>query len=148
MLYGHIETYEHRIDHMNRLRNLQDNTSGFNAFIPLKFKRQNNPMSNIKEGTLLEDLRNYAVARVFLDNFPHIKSYWPMLGKEAAQLSLSFGVDYIDGTINDSTKIYSMAGAEDTAPHMNVDEIKQLIRAAGQNPVERYSDYSAVIVSA
>ncbi len=148
MLYGHIETYEHRIDHMNRLRNLQDSTSGFNAFIPLKFKRQNNPMSNIKEGTLLEDLRNYAVARVFLDNFPHIKSYWPMLGKEAAQLSLSFGVDDIDGTINDSTKIYSMAGAEDTAPHMNVDEIKKLITAAGQNPVERYSDYSAVIVSA
>ncbi|MEI6123265.1 MAG: CofH family radical SAM protein [Bacteroidota bacterium] len=144
MLYGHIESYHHRIDHMMRLRTLQDITSGFNAFIPLKFKNQNNPMSELKEVSLLEDMRNYAVSRIFLDNFPHIKSYWPMLGKEAAQLSLSFGVDDIDGTINDSTRIYSMAGAEDATPQMHVEEITKIILDAGYNPVERNSDYSAV----
>ena len=144
MLYGHIENYAHRIDHMLRLRNLQDITSGFNAFIPLKFKNQNNSMSDLKEVSLLEDLRNYAVSRIFLDNFPHIKSYWPMLGKEAAQLSLSFGVDDIDGTINNSTKIYSLAGAQETSPHMNVEELKKIITDAGYAPVERYSDYSPV----
>ena len=113
MLYGHIENYGHRIDHMNRLRNLQDKTGGFNTFIPLKFRNKDNDMSNIAEVSIVEDLKTYAVARLYLDNFPHLKAYWPMLGRKNAQLSLAFGVDDIDGTIDDTTKIYSMAGAEE-----------------------------------
>ncbi|HZW70771.1 MAG TPA: CofH family radical SAM protein, partial [Hanamia sp.] len=108
MLYGHIENYSHRIDHMSRLRNLQDKTHGFNTFIPLKFRNKNNDMSNVPESSIVEDMKMYAVARIYLDNFPHLKAYWPMLGRQNAQMSLSFGVDDIDGTIDDSTKIYSM----------------------------------------
>src|SRR5205085_11121727 len=113
MLYGHIEDYSHRIDHMDRLRNLQDKTKGFNTFIPLKFRNKGNEMSNIPEVNIVEDLKNYAVSRIFLDNFNHIKAYWPMIGRQTAQLSQSFGVDDLDGTIDDTTKIYSMAGAEE-----------------------------------
>ena len=137
MLYGHIENYKHRIDHLERLRNLQDKTNGFGAFIPLKFKNKNNAMSDIKECSVIEDLRNYAVSRIFLDNFPHIKAYWPMLGRSLTQLTLSFGVDDIDGTIEDSTKIYSLAGAEDKNPDMDVNEMIQLIKAARHTAVER-----------
>jgi aminodeoxyfutalosine synthase len=144
MLYGHIETYVHRIDHMERLRNLQDRTGGFNAFIPLKYKKANNSMSYLGEVSLIEDLRNYAVARIFLDNIPHIKAYWPMIGKEPAQLSLSFGTDDIDGTIDDTTRIYSMAGAEDKNPEMTTGEICRLIRDAGFEPLERDSLYNPV----
>lgn len=114
MLYGHVENYAHRIDHMRRLRELQDRTGGFQTFIPLKFRNQNNEMSHLPEVSVVEDLRNYAVARIYLDNFDHVKAYWPMIGRKTAQLSLSFGVDDIDGTIDDTTKIYSMAGAEDS----------------------------------
>jgi aminodeoxyfutalosine synthase len=113
MLYGHIEKYEHRIDHMERLRKLQDKTSGFNTFIPLKFRNKDNDMSNVHESSIIEDMKMYAVARLYLDNFPHLKAYWPMLGRQNAQLTLSFGVNDIDGTIDDSTKIYSMAGSEE-----------------------------------
>ncbi|HKK41090.1 MAG TPA: CofH family radical SAM protein, partial [Bacteroidales bacterium] len=113
MLYGHIENYSHRIDHLERLRSLQDRTNGFNAFIPLKYKKSNNSMAYLGEVSLIEDLRNYAVSRIYLDNFPHIKAYWPMIGKESAQLSLSFGADDMDGTIDDTTRIYSMAGSEE-----------------------------------
>jgi aminodeoxyfutalosine synthase len=116
MLFGHIEGYEHRIDHMRRLRELQDRTGGFNTFIPLKFRNGGNDMSHVPETSLIEDLKVYSIARLYLDNFPHIKAYWPMLGRKNAQLSLAFGVDDIDGTIDDTTKIYSMAGAEGTAP--------------------------------
>ena len=144
MLYGHIETYAHRIDHMNRLRILQEKTDGFNAFIPLKFKSANNNMSYLGEVSIIEDLRNYAVARIFLDNIPHIKAYWPMTGKEAAQLSLSFGADDLDGTIDDTTKIYSMAGAEEQNPAMTSDEICRLIIEAGCQPVERDSLYNRI----
>lgn len=104
MLFGHIEKYEHRIDHMSKLRSLQDKTKGFNTFIPLKFRNANNDMSHIPESTIVEDMRLYAIARIYLDNFAHIKAYWPMLGRQNAQLSLSFGVNDIDGTIDDSTK--------------------------------------------
>ena len=107
MLYGHVEKYEHRIDHMDRLRQLQDKTGGFNTFIPLKFRNGDNDMSNVPEVSLVEDLKMYAVARLYMDNFPHLKAYWPMLGRKNAQLTLSFGVDDIDGTIDDTTKIYS-----------------------------------------
>ncbi len=112
----------------NRLRNLQDKTGGFNAFIPLKYKKANNSMSYLGEVSIIEDLRNYAVSRIFLDNIPHIKAYWPMIGKETAQLSLSFGADDLDGTIDDTTRIYSMAGAEEKNPAMTTDEICKLIR--------------------
>jgi len=144
ILYGHLENYSDRIDHLNRLRNLQDKTSLFNAFIPLKFKNSNNEMSNISEVSVIEDLKNYAVSRIFLDNFPHIKAYWPMIGRELSQISLSFGVDDFDGTINDSTKIYSLAGAEDKNPSLNTDELKTLIKQAGRIPVERDALYNSV----
>lgn len=142
MLYGHLESYSHRISHMERLRDLQDRTGGFKAFIPLKFRKANNRMDYLGEVSLTEDLRNYAVARIFLDNIPHIKAYWPMTGKETAQLSLSFGTDDLDGTIEDSTRIYSMAGAEDKNPAMTTDEICTLIRQAGFEPAERDSCYN------
>jgi aminodeoxyfutalosine synthase len=144
MLYGHLETYAHRIDHMERLRLLQDRTGGFNAFIPLKFKKSNNSMSYLGEVNTIEDLRNYAVSRLYLDNFPHIKAYWPMTGKEAAQLSLSFGTDDMDGTIDDTTRIYSMAGSKEENPAMSSDEICKLIRQSGFVPVERDSLYKPI----
>jgi aminodeoxyfutalosine synthase len=145
MLYGHIENYTHRINHMQRLRKLQDKTHGFNAFIPLKYKRANNSMSYLGEVNTIEDLRNYAVSRIFLDNFPHIKAYWPMTGKECAQLSLSFGTDDMDGTIDDTTRIYSMAGSDEENPAMSSDEISTLIRQAGFIPVERDSLYNKIL---
>ncbi len=144
MLYGHMETYSHRIDHMERLRRLQDKTQGFNAFIPLKFKKENNRMSHLGEVSMAEDLRNYAVARIYLDNIPHLKAYWPMTGKEVAQLSLSFGTDDLDGTIEDTTRIYSMAGAGEKNPAMSTGEICKLINDAGFRPVERDSLYNFI----
>jgi len=144
MLYGHIENYSHRIDHLERLRRLQDKTGGFNAFIPLKYKKTNNSMSYLGEVNLIEDLKNYAVSRIYLDNFTHIKAYWPMIGKESAQLSLSFGADDMDGTIDDTTKIYSMAGSKEDKPAMSTEEICQLIRQSGYTPVERDSLYNPI----
>jgi len=144
MLYGHIEKYEHRIDHMDRLRQLQDKTGGFNTFIPLKFRNGDNDMSNVPEVSLVEDLKMYAVARLYMDNFPHLKAYWPMLGRKNAQLTLSFGVDDIDGTIDDTTKIYSMAGAEEQKPEMSTDEIVTLIKQVKRKPVERDTLYKVI----
>lgn len=141
MLYGHIESYEHRIDHMERLRQLQDRTGGFQAFIPLKFRNKNNQMSEVPEVSITEDLKNYAVARIYLDNFPHLKTYWAMIGRETAQMALQFGCDDIDGTIDDTTKIYSMAGAEEQNPSMTTEELVQLIQSAGKVPVERNTLY-------
>lgn len=144
ILYGHIETYAHRVDHMERLRSLQDVTGGFNCFIPLKFRNKNNQMDYVAEVSVLEDLRNYAISRIYLDNFPHIKAYWPMIGRQNAQLSLNYGVNDIDGTIDDSTKIYSMAGAEEQSPIMTTKEICALILAAGKIPVERDTVYNTL----
>lgn len=144
MLYGHIEAYADRVDHMERLRNLQDKTGGFNTFIPLKFRNGNNQMSHISEASVLEDLRTYAVARIYMDNFPHIKAYWPMIGRQTAQLTLNYGVNDIDGTIDDSTKIYSMAGAEEQSPNMTTQEIVGLIKAVNRRPVERDSVYNVI----
>lgn len=144
MLYGHIESYEDRIDHMNRLRDLQDKTGGFNAFIPLKYRNGNNQMSHVGEVSVIEDLKMYAVARIFMDNFPHIKAYWPMIGRETAQLTLNYGVNDIDGTIDDTTKIYSMAGAEEQSPTMTTNEIVDLIKKVGRQPVERDSVYNSL----
>jgi aminodeoxyfutalosine synthase len=144
LLYGHVENYGHRIDHMERLRRQQDETGGFNTFIPLKFRNRDNEMSHIPEVSLIEDLKMYAVARIYMDNFPHLKAYWPMLGRQQAQLTLSFGVNDIDGTIDDSTRIYSMAGSEEQSPTMNTSELVNLIRQAGRLPVERDTLYNVV----
>ncbi len=146
MLYGHVENYAHRIDHMEKLRQLQDETGGFNTFIPLKFRNHDNEMSNVPETTLIEDMRMYAIARLYMDNFPHIKAYWPMLGRHNAQLSLSFGVNDIDGTIDDSTKIYSMAGSEEQSPSMTTEELVTLIHQAGRTAVERDTLYKEIKV--
>ncbi len=144
MLYGHIEKYEHRIDHMRRLRELQDKTKGFNTFIPLKFRNHDNDMSYVNESTTTEDMRLYAIARIYLDNFPHMKAYWPMLGRENAQLTLSFGVNDIDGTIDDSTKIYSMAGSEEQTPAMSTEQLVTLIKQVHRKPVERDTLYNVI----
>lgn len=142
ILYGHIESYAHRVDHMRRLRELQDRTGGFNTFIPLKFRNKDNDMSAVPESSPVEDMRMYAIARIYLDNFPHLKAYWPMLGRQQAQLSLSFGVDDIDGTIDDTTKIYSMAGAEELNPAMSTADLVNLIRQVNRIPVERDTLYN------
>jgi len=144
ILYGHIEDYEHRIDHMNRLRKLQDKTGGFNTFIPLKFRNKGNQMSHIEESTITEDLKMYAISRIFLDNFDHIKAYWPMIGRASAQLSLSYGVDDLDGTIDDTTKIYSLAGAEEQNPSMTTRQLIEIIKDAGKHPVERDTLYNII----
>jgi aminodeoxyfutalosine synthase len=144
MLYGHIENYYHRVDHMSRLRDLQDKTGGFNTFIPLKFRNKDNDMSNVNESSIVEDMKMYAVARIFMDNFPHLKAYWPMLGRQNAQLSLSFGVNDIDGTIDDTTKIYSMAGAEEQNPSMTTGELVALIKQVKRRAVERDTLYNVV----
>lgn len=144
MLYGHIETYAHRVDHMHRLRDLQDKTGSFNTFIPLKFRNKGNDMSHIPESSIVEDMKMYAVARIYLDNFPHLKAYWPMLGRQNAQLTLSFGVNDIDGTIDDTTKIYSMAGSEEQTPSMNTAQLVTLIKQARRKPVERDTLYNVI----
>lgn len=151
MLYGHIESYWHRVDHLEQLRKLQDKTGGFQTFIPLKFRNENNQLSHLTESNTVEDLRNYAISRIYLDNFDHIKSYWPMIGREMAQLSLAFGVDDIDGTIDDTTKIYSMAGSEEQTPALSTEQLVTMIRRVGRVPIERdtlynvLQDYSDVV---
>jgi aminodeoxyfutalosine synthase len=144
MLYGHIENFEHRIDHMEQLRQLQDRTKGFNTFIPLKFRNKDNEMSHLAETSVIEDMRLYAIARLYMDNFPHLKAYWPMLGRQHAQLTLSFGVNDIDGTIDDSTKIYSMAGSEEQTPSMSTAELVTLIKQVNRQPIERGTLYNEI----
>jgi aminodeoxyfutalosine synthase len=144
LLYGHIEKAEHRIDHMERLRQLQDETKGFNTFIPLKFRNKDNDMHDVPESTMAYDLKMYAISRLYLDNFPHVKAYWPMLGREIAQLTLSYGVNDIDGTIDDTTKIYSMAGSEEQNPVMTTEELVRLIKQAHRKPVERGTLYNVI----
>jgi len=144
MLYGHIEEYIHRVDHLDQLRQLQDKTGGFQTFIPLKFRNENNQLSHLTESTVIEDLRNYAISRIYLDNFDHIKSYWPMIGRDMAQLSLAFGVDDIDGTIDDTTKIYSMAGSEEQSPALSTEELVNMIKRVGRRPIERDTLYNVL----
>ncbi|NJC26365.1 aminofutalosine synthase MqnE [Neolewinella antarctica] len=143
MLYGHIEEFRHRVDHLDKLRELQDKTGGFQTFIPLKFRNQNNEMSHLPESSVVEDLRNYAISRIYLDNFDHVKAYWPMIGRTTAQLSLAFGVDDIDGTIDDTTRIYSMAGAEQH-PAMSTEDLVKMIRSVGRHPIERGTLYEVI----
>lgn len=144
ILYGHVEEFWHRVDHMEQLRNLQDKTGGFQTFIPLKFHNKDNQMSHVPEVSIVEDLRNYAISRIYMDNFPHIKAYWAMIGRETAQMSLSFGVDDIDGTLDDTTKIYSMAGAEEQNPALSTRELVGLIKQVGRHPVERDTLYNVI----
>lgn len=144
LLYGHVENFEHRIDHMNRLRDLQDKTKGFNTFIPLKFRNKDNQLSHLPEVSVVEDLRNYSVSRIFLDNIPHLKAYWPMIGRTTAQLSLSYGVNDIDGTIDDSTKIYTMAGSEEQTPSLSTEQLVELIKEVKLHPIERDTLYNVV----
>lgn len=144
MLYGHIEKFEHRVDHMNRLRMLQDKTNGFNTFIPLKFRNKGNQMSHLKEVSVVEDLRNYAISRIYMDNFAHLKAYWPMIGRTTTQMSLAFGVDDIDGTIDDSTKIYTMAGSEEQSPVLTTQQLVEMIKQVKRTPIERDTLYNVV----
>jgi len=141
MLFGHVENRAHRIAHMAAIRALQDETHGFNCFIPLKFRRANNRMSDVPETPVLEDLKTYAIARILLDNIPHLKAYWPAVGRDFAQIALHFGVDDLDGTINDSTTIYTRAGSSEN-PDMTLSELQRLITEAGFQPVERDSVYN------
>jgi aminodeoxyfutalosine synthase len=143
MLYGHIEKPAHRIDHLLRLRKLQDETGGFQTFIPLAFHPEHTGLSHIQKPRALMDLRVMAISRLMLDNFPHIKAYWVMLGIQTAQIALSFGADDIDGTVVHE-KIYHDAGS--TSPQeMTVGEIRRLIEEAGRIPIERDTLYREVV---
>ena len=141
MLYGHIETIEDRVKHLELLRNLQDETNGFNCFIPLKYKIAGNKLGLKQEANLIDELKNYSISRLFLDNIPHLKAYWPMCGKETALLAMSFGADDFDGTISNTTKIYSMAGGEQK-PELNPKEIQEIAKTAGFYAIERDSEYN------
>ncbi|MEA3414542.1 MAG: aminofutalosine synthase MqnE [Thermodesulfobacteriota bacterium] len=142
MLYGHIETIEERVDHLIKLRNLQDKTGGFSAFIPLAFHSKNTKLSQIPATTAFDDLKSLATARLMLDNFDHIKAYWVMIGEKLAQVALFFGADDLDGTIIEE-KITHMAGAK-SAKGLTREQIKHLISSAGFTPVERDSFYKPV----
>ena len=142
MLYGHIDKPKHRIDHFVRLRELQDETGGFQTFIPLAFHPDNSRMDDIPKPSGVMDLKTMAISRLMLDNFPHIKAYWVMLGIKTAQVALSFGADDIDGTVVHE-KIYHDAGAE-TPQEVTVNEIRRLITEAGRIPVERDTLYHRV----
>lgn len=143
MLYGHIEQAEHRIDHLIRLRTLQDETGGFQTIIPLAFHPDNTELDHIEKPDGLVDLRTIAISRLMLDNFDHVKAYWIMLGEQTAQLALSYGADDIDGTVVHEL-IYHDAGAE-TPEGKTVEQLHQLIREAGREPVERDTLYREVI---
>lgn len=144
ILYGHVETFEQRIDHLDRLRRQQDLTGGFDAFIPLKFRSRGNMLSHAGEVSADEDMRMLALSRIYLDNIPHIKAYWVMYGKQTAERALGFGADDLDGTIDDSTRIYSMAGADDSRPTMTIAEIHAMARRAGLRAVERDTHYNEI----
>ncbi len=143
MLYGHVEKPYHRVDHLIRLRGLQDETSGFQTFIPLAFHPENTGLSHLKKPTAIDDLRNIAISRLMLDNIDHIKAYWIMLGIGTAQTALAYGADDLDGTVRHEL-IYHDAGAT-TPEFLSVDRLKNLIREAGREPVERDTLYREVI---
>ena len=144
MLYGHIETYEHRIDHLLKLRELQDKTNGFQAFIPLSFHSQNTEIKKTPYTTGFDDLKTLAVSRLMLDNFDHVKAYWVMLGEKIAQVSLSFGVDDLDGTVVEERITKAAGGTTDGS--LTKDDIIYLIKQAGRSPIERDTVYNVVKV--
>lgn len=143
MLYGHLEHYRHRVDHMKRLRDLQDEHQGFMSFIPLRYLNQNNALSDLPEVGPEDDYRNFAISRLYMDNIPHLKAYWVMLGMDVALHAMEFGVDDLDGTIDDSTKIYSMAGGI-SHPKIRSKDLVSLIEQQGQTAVERNSLYQKI----
>ena len=143
MLYGHIENSFHRVDHLIRLREQQDKSGGFQTFIPLAFHPENTGLDHLKKPSALMDLRTMAVSRLMLDNFPHIKAYWIMLGIGTAQTALDYGADDLDGTVRHEL-IYHDAGAT-TPEELTVEQLKELIREAGREPVERDTVYNEVI---
>jgi aminodeoxyfutalosine synthase len=142
MLYGHIETLEERVEHLDMLRNLQNETGGFLTFIPLAFHPKNTEMSQYSNSTGVEDLMNIAVARCFLDNFPHIKAYWVMIGLKLAQVALSFGADDVDGTVKEEL-ITHMAGGE-SEQALSRNQLVRIIKEAGRQPVERDTLYQVI----
>ena len=142
MLYGHIENIEERIEHLDMLRKAQDETGGFLTFIPLAFHPKNTELADLSKTTGIDDLKNIAVARCFLDNFPHIKAYWVMIGPKMAQVALSFGADDVDGTVKEEI-ITHMAGA-DTDQAMSRDQLLKMIREAGRQPIERDTLYKTI----
>ncbi|MFA5712781.1 MAG: CofH family radical SAM protein [Bacteroidales bacterium] len=144
MLFGHIESREHRVEHLLQLRQLQERSGGFDAFIPLHYKSKNNRLGRVGEVDNIEILRTFALSRVVLDNVEHIKSYWPSLGRELATLTLLYGADDFDGTIGNSTKIYSMAGSIEKSPNLTVEEIEEIAQSAGYIAVERDSLYNEI----
>ena len=144
MLYGHIETYEHRIDHLIKLRELQDRTGGFQAFIPLSFHSQNTEIKKTAYTTGFDDLKTLAISRMMLDNFDHVKAYWVMLGEKIAQVSLNFGVDDLDGTVVEERITKAAGGTTDGS--MTREDIVHLIKKAGRTPVERDTVYNVVRV--
>jgi len=142
MLYGHIETMEERVEHLDALRTAQDETNGFLAFIPLAFHPKNTEMSSLSRTTGIDDLKNIAVARLFLDNFPHVKAYWVMIGPKLAQIALSYGADDMDGTVKEEV-ITHMAGAE-TDQAIGSNTLIKLIKEAGRTPIERDTLYNVI----
>ncbi len=142
MLYGHIETLEERVEHLEALRAAQDETGGFMTFIPLAFHPKNTAMDDISKTTGMEDLKNIAVARCYLDNFQHIKGYWVMIGPKLAQVALSFGADDMDGTVKEE-RITKMAGGE-SSQALSDKELIRLIRQAGREPIERDTLYNVI----
>lgn len=142
MLYGHIESLEERVEHLDMLRRAQDETGGFLAFIPLAFHPKNTELSSLSRTSGVDDLKMIAVARCFLDNFPHIKAYWVMIGQKVSQIGLSFGADDVDGTVKEEI-ITHMAGAE-TEQAMSREQLLRLIREAGRTPIERDTLYNVI----
>jgi len=142
MLYGHLESIQERVEHLDMLRGLQDETGGFMAFIPLAFHRANTELAHLPGSTGVEDLKNIAISRLMLDNFPHIKAFWIMIGKGLAQVSLAFGADDMDGTVMEE-RITHMAGAS-TGQVFPVQELRRYIREAGCEPVERDTLYNII----
>ncbi len=144
ILYGHIETIQQRFEHLDLLRQLQQKTSGFNAFIPLKYKIAGKSGLVNQETSMIDDLKMVALSRIFLHNIDHIKSYWPMFGKDFSQITLQYGVDDMDGTIQDTTKIYTMSGVKSDNVTLTVEQMQRLITEANSIPVERDSHYHIV----
>lgn len=144
MLYGHIESYKHRVDHLNKIRLLQDRTKGFLSFIPLKYKKKNSSLASLGEVPLVEDLRNFALARIFLDNIDHLVVYWPMIGKEPTQLSFSFGVNDLSGIAENPARIYSTSKEGGNFLPMTIAETKTFVEQAGKIATERNSFYQPI----
>lgn len=149
MLYGHVESIEQRVDHLDRLRRQQDVSGGFDAFVPLKFRSEGNELGTLHDRINLtdedEDMRVAAMSRLILDNIPHVKSYWVMYGKGATERSLGYGVDDIDGTIDDTTKIFSMAGSEEQRPSFTVHDMREMVERNGFEAIERDTHYNEIL---